>query len=161
MSHKFEVCARASAFSCCHWFYVCVCASARARWCVYCIHCERIWLSQFTAQTTNNLNEQRTFFSDTKHHNLDEELKKLNIINLRVKVWWVNEWREWDAMNNGTKTCYFQVMLCLDVDGVFFSGYSSARTNQYLWANDLTHKKHNTTQTQYVVSSMCCLQHYH
>lgn len=74
MSHKFAVYARlcafffSSYFVCIYvdmWECLCVCVVRCNGWCVYCIiHCERILLSQFTASKTNNLNEQRTSFSD-------------------------------------------------------------------------------------------------
>lgn len=80
MSHKFAVYARLCAifrfvvFRVHRWYVhlcwyvrvsVCMCVVRCNGWCVYCIiHCERILLSQFTASKTNNLNEQRTSFSD-------------------------------------------------------------------------------------------------
>lgn len=77
-------------------------------------------------QWTANISQRR------KHHNLEEELKKANIINLSVKVSWVKRIRcdEQRDTTTTTKTLATFKLCCLDCVR-FFSGSWSARIDTF------------------------------
>lgn len=81
------------------------------------------WANSQRQRQTTWMNSEH--LSATKHHNLEEELKKANIINLSVKVSWVKRIRcdeQRDTTTTTTKKLATFKLCCLDCVHFFFRG---------------------------------------
>lgn len=132
MSHKFAVYARLCAIFFFVVFRVHLCWYARVSvwwgatvdaYTVLFIVNAYYWANSQRQRQTTWMNSEH--LSATKHHNLEEELKKANIINLSVKVSWVKRIRcdeQRDTTTTTTKKLATFKLCCLDCVRFFFRG---------------------------------------